>query len=211
MIEHLGGSVTVDGVVYKIDHLEPFFHSLPGAGRDGDDLRVRVSFSCHAFSEKAKHGEAFDFLDHNDGGRRFCGDRYLRSLNLPSSIRALLDVNGVTWEMKDHNDAENMAALPKNPKEKIIKGTYDVIFYYLYPSHSEHFHVEMNVVSYHRRSVNTEQKSKLDMRHALRICLFSGERVPLTEEKRRAIAAKKTAEKKLAKREKRKSIKKIKK
>lgn len=205
MIDHLGGSVTINGVVYKTDHLDPFFHVVPGAGKNGEDIRVRVSFSCHAFSEKVKHREPFDFRDHNGSPRRFCEDRYARSLSLPDAVRKLLDLNGITWEMKDHNDVENMAALPKDPGEKIIKGVYEVILYYLYPSGVEHFHVEMNVVTCHNRSVNTSGKYKFDMRQALRTCLFSGERVPLTAEKRRAIAAKNPAEKKLAKRAKRKA------
>ena len=213
MIEHLGKTVLVKNVEYSISHLAPFFHSLPGAGVDGDDLRVRVSFSCHVFSERAAYGEAFDMLDQNKSRRRFDPVRYERSLTLPEAVQTLLDSNGVTWEMKDHNDIENMAALTEEPDMKIIKGTFDVILYYLYPSEAEHFEVELNVLTCHSRSINTEGKHKRDMRQALRTCVFSQERLPMTEEKRKAIAAERAAEnaaKRKAKREKRKAARKTK-
>jgi hypothetical protein len=139
--------------------------------------------------------------------------RYERSLTLPEAVQTLLDSNGVTWEMKDHNDIENMAALTEEPDMKIIKGTFDVILYYLYPSEAEHFEVELNVLTCHSRSINTEGKHKRDMRQALRTCVFSQERLPMTEEKRKAIAAERAAEnaaKRKAKREKRKAARKTK-
>jgi hypothetical protein len=213
MLEHLGEAVTIDDVKYPIGHLAPFFHSVPGAGVDGSDLRVRISFSCHVFSEKAKHGEPFHMLDQNESRRRFNKDRYDRGLTLPDDVRALLNSNGVTWEMKDHNDIENMAALTQVPDLKVIKGTFDVILYYLYPSKADHFEVEMNVLTCHVREVNTEGKHKFDMRQVLRTCIYSQERLPMTEEKRRALAVEKAAEnaaKKKAKLEKRKAAKKAK-
>lgn len=60
MLEHLGETVSVRSVEHPISHLVPFFYSLPGIGIDGQDLCVRVSFSCHVFSEKAEHGQPFD-------------------------------------------------------------------------------------------------------------------------------------------------------
>lgn len=213
MIEHLGEAVTVGSTEHSIRHLQPFFHNLPAAGVDGGDLRIRVSFSCHVFSEKAKHGEAFDMVDQNQGPRRFDLTRYQRSLTLPDAVKALIDANGVTWEMKDHNDIANMAALTEEPDMRVIKGKFDVILYYLYPSKAEHFEVEMNVLTCHVREVNTGSKHKFDMRQALRTCVFSQERLPMTEEKRREIAAKKASEntaKKKAKLEKRKASKKAK-
>lgn len=87
---------------------------------------------------------------------------------------------------------------------------FDVILYYLYPSQAEHFDVEMNVLTCHVRSISTEGKHKLDMRQALRTCIYSRERLPMTEEKRRALALEKAAEqaaKKKAKLEKRKAAK----
>jgi hypothetical protein len=208
MLQHLGEEVTIDNVTYPIGHLAPFFHTLPGVGVDGADLRVRISFSCHVFSEKAPYNEPFDMRDQNESPRRFNKTRYDRSLTLPNDVQTLFDSNGVTWEMKDHNDIENMAALTDNPNLKVIKGTFDVILYYFYPSQAEHFDVEMNVLTCHVRSVSTEGKHKLDMRQALRTCIYSKERLPMTEEKRRALAleqAAQTAAKKKMKLEKRKS------
>lgn len=208
MLQHLGEEVTIDDVTYPIGHLAPFFHTLPGVGVDGADLRVRISFSCHVFSEKAPYNEPFDMRDQNESPRRFNKTRYDRSLTLPNDVRTLFDSNGVTWEMKDHNDIENMAALTDNPNLKVIKGTFDVILYYLYPSQAEHFDVEMNVLTCHVRSVSTEGKHKLDMRQALRTCIYSKERLPMTEEKRRALALEQAAQnaaKKKMKLEKRKS------
>jgi hypothetical protein len=207
MLQHLGEEITIDDVTYPIGHLVPFFHTLPGVGIDGADLRVRISFSCHVFSEKALHNEQFDMRDQNESPRRFDRTRYDRSLTLPNDVRTLLDSNGVTWEMKDHNNIENMAALTDVPDLKVIKGTFDVILYYLYPSQAEHFDVEMNVLTCHVRSVNTESKHKLDMRQALRTCIYSRERLPMTAEKRRTLALERAAEnaaKKKAKLEKRK-------
>lgn len=210
MLQHLGEEVTIGDVTYPIGHLAPFFHTLPGVGVDGADLRVRISFSCHVFSEKAPHNTPFDLHDQNGSPRRFNKARYDRSQTLPNDLRRLLDANGVTWEMKDHNDIENMAALTDEPDLKVIKGIFDVILYYLYPSQAEHFDVEMNVLTCHVRSISTEGKHKLDMRQALRTCIYSRERLPMTEEKRRALALEKAAEqaaKKKAKLEKRKAAK----
>lgn len=65
LLDHLGNTVTVGGADYDILHLAPFIYSLIAAGPDAMDFRVRVSFSCHASSEKAAHNAAFDFTNHN--------------------------------------------------------------------------------------------------------------------------------------------------
>jgi hypothetical protein len=206
----LGTTVKVGGRDYDISHLAPFIYTLTAAGPGGIDIKVRVSFSCHVFSEKAAHNAAFDFLDQNGNRRIFCANRYAKCLALPQGVRDLFDKNGITWEMKDHNRIENMAALAHNPAVRIVRGTYDVILYYFYPSNSQHFEIEMNVLTCHERAVNTNDKHKLDMKQAVRACYFSKERVPMTEDKRRELAqikADKERAKKAAKREKRKASK----
>jgi hypothetical protein len=208
LLDHLGTTVTVGGADYDISHLAPFIYTLTAAGPDGMDIRVRVSFSCHAFSEKAAHNAAFDFPDHNGNHRIFCANRYAKCLTLQQGVRNLFDQNGITWEMKDHNQIENMAALAHNPAVRIVRGTHDVILYYFYPSNSEHFEIEMNVLTCHERAVNTKDKHKWDMKQAVRACYFSKERMPMTEDKRRELAQVKADEvraKKAAKREKRKA------
>lgn len=55
MLQHLGEEVTIDDVTYPISHSASFFNTLPGVGVDGADLRVRISFSCHVFSDKVPH------------------------------------------------------------------------------------------------------------------------------------------------------------
>lgn len=210
MLGHLGTTVKVEQTDYDISHLAPFIYTLTGAGPDGMDIRLRVSFSCHAFSIKAEHNAAFDFLDHNGSRRIFCAKRYAKCLALPQGVRDLFDQNGITWEMKDHNKIENMAALAHDPAVRFVRGTHDVILYYFYPSKSEHFEIEMNVLTCHERTVNTEKKHKLDMKQAVRKCYFTKERMPMTEEKRRELAQIKADEeraKKAAKREKRKASK----
>jgi len=210
LLDHLGTTVKVGGRDYDISHLAPFIYTLTAAGPGGIDIKVRVSFSCHVFSEKAAHNAAFDFLDQNGNRRIFCANRYAKCLALPQGVRDLFDKNGITWEMKDHNRIENMAALAHNPTVRIVRGTYDVILYYFYPSNSQHFEIEMNVLTCHERAVNTNDKHKLDMKQAVRTCYFSKERVPMTEDKRRELAqikADKERAKKAAKREKRKASK----
>lgn len=210
MLDHLGTTVTVGGADYDISHLAPFIYTLTAAGPDGMDIRVRVSFSCHVFSEKAAHNVSFDFLDQNGNHRIFCANRYAKCLHLPQGVRNLFDQNGITWEMKDHNQIENMAALAHDPAVRIVRGTHDVILYYFYPSNFEHFEIEMNVLTCHERAVNTMDKHKLDMKTAVRTCYFSKERMPMTEDKRRELAqikADKERAKKAAKREKRKASK----
>lgn len=210
MLDHLGTTVKVGGADYDISHLAPFIYTLTGAGPDGMDIRVRVSFSCHVFSEKAAHNDAFDFLDQNGKHRIFCANRYAKCLDLPQGVRNLFDQNGITWEMKDHNQIENMAALAHDPAVRIVRGTHDVILYYFYPSNFEHFEIEMNVLTCHERSVNTKDKHKWDMKKAVRACYFSKERMPMTEDKRRELAqieADKERAKKATKREKRKASK----
>ncbi|WP_273052680.1 hypothetical protein, partial [Sulfitobacter litoralis] len=165
--------VKVGGTDYDISHLAPFIYTLTAAGPDGIDIRVRVSFSCHAFSEKAARNATFDFPDQNGNHRIFCANRYAKCLALPQGVRNLFDQNGITWEMKDHNQIENMAALAHNPAVRIVRGTHDVILYYFYPSNSEHFEIEMNVLTCHERAVNTNDKHKLDMKQAVRTCYFS--------------------------------------
>lgn len=85
-------------------------------------------------------------------------------------MRNLFDQNGITWEMKDHNQMENMAASAHNPAVRIVRGTHDVILYYLYPSSSEHFEIEMNVLICHERAVNAKDKHKWDMTQSVRAC-----------------------------------------
>ena len=83
-----------------------------------------------------------------------------------------------------------------------------MILYYFYPSNSEHFEIEMNVLTCHERAVNT--KHKWDMKQAVRACYFSQERIQMTEDKRRELAQVKADEvraKKAAKREKRNASK----
>lgn len=210
MLDHLGTTVSGGGSHYDITHLKPFIHTLTAAGDNGMDIRVRVSFSCHVFSQKAAHNAAFDFVDQNGSPRIFCLERYGKCLTLPDGVRELFDQNGITWEMKDHNEIENMAALAHDPAVRIVKGEYDVILYYFYPSTSGHFEIEMNVLTCHKRAINTENRHKLDMKQAVRTCYFSKERMPMTEEKRLQLAKIKAAEnqaKKAAKREKRKAKK----
>ncbi|MCX2698208.1 hypothetical protein [Ochrobactrum chromiisoli] len=210
MLDHLGTTVTVGGADYDISHLAPFIYTLNAAGPNGMDIRVRVSFSCHVFSEKAAHNAAFDFRDHNGSHRIFCANRYAKCLTLQQGVQNLFDQNGITWEMKDHNQVENMAALAHNPAVRIVRGIHDVILYYFYPSNSEHFEIEMNVLTCHERAVNTTDKHKWNMKQAVRACYFSKERMPMTEDKRRELAQMKADDvraKRAAKRDKRKASK----
>lgn len=210
MIDEFGSIVRVGNSEYDISHLNSFIYTFPKAPPNYQDIRVRVSFSCHVFSKRAEHGAVFDFEDHNGNHRIFCPKRYKKCLILPSAIHKLLDQDGITWEMKDHNNIENMAALAHDPTARIIKGMHDVILYYLYPSNSKLFDIEMNVLTCYERPVNTKKTHKKNMKQVVRTCYFTKMRVPMTEEKRRELANSGAAEvqtKKAIKRKKRKEKK----
>lgn len=177
LLSHFEGSVQVGLASYPITHLAPFYYTFKGMGDAGADIRMRVSFSCHVFSEKPENNDAGDFKDHNGKLRSFDSQRYTLSLTLPNLLENMLANNFFSWEMRDHNGFANMAALT-DPTVKDVTGKQNVVLYYLYPANAGGFDVEMNVLSCHYRPVNSTKHRKTPINILTKTCYFKKVKVP---------------------------------
>lgn len=177
MLSHLESIVRVGSDEYPITHLAPFYYTFKGQGAEGADIRVRVSFSCHVFSEKTENGAIGNFIDHSGSPRSFDIDRYEVSLDLPRLLESMLEKNFLSWEMKDHNGFANMAALTDHAVKEVT-GEHNVILYYLYPANADSFEVEMNVLSCHYRPVNSKKHRKTPIKTLMKTCCFQKIKVP---------------------------------
>lgn len=76
------GKRTFDGQRYDLTHLDPSELIVPEAPPEGE-LRIRVSFGAHVFTQGWKPGdpEAFKFMD-GSTARKFCPERHAHSIHL---------------------------------------------------------------------------------------------------------------------------------
>lgn len=170
--------LNIAGAICDLAHLEPFVYTYAGHGEDGADLRIRVTFTSHVFSITPPDDQPGHFIDRGGKPRRFCPDRYAVSLGLPDQIRAMLEANAWSWEMKDRNGYANLAVLT-DPRLRLLDGIYNVVIYYLFPSRAPTFEVEMMVMTCYQRPLNFRNHSKrAKMRNLARECHFKKIRVP---------------------------------
>jgi hypothetical protein len=159
-------------------HLVPFTYTYTGHGHGGADLRVRITFTSHVFSERTEAGQHHDFLDENDIRRTFDPGRYAFSQSLPNHMIGILDHNTYSWRMQDKNGIVNLAVLAP-PQPQPVSGNYETVFYYLYPSDVDGIDVEMRVKSCYAMDINFDKHRRRDkIRACVKKSLFENTRVP---------------------------------
>lgn len=173
-IVHSFPSFTLDENEIDFSYLAPFIHVLKGQGKNGADIRVRVSFQSHVFSKTPENDE-FDFQDEGGRERTFCLDRFEASKSLPSICQRMLADNFYTWESKDRNRVSNMAVID----DKRETGSHYVVLYYLFPSKSGQIDVEMVIKSAYQKDINFDHiKRYFKVIQLVKTCYFKGEKVP---------------------------------
>lgn len=136
---------------FTFEHLVPTSVCLTGKGGDGADINIRISFQTHVFSRRHEGGSAAWAL-RDEGGRlrQFCEDRYRNSLTLPDLCKRMIENNYLTWESLDKNRASNLAV--SGPV--LTSGLNDLVVYYLFPSRSEEYNVELVVKSAYQKEID---------------------------------------------------------
>lgn len=162
--------LTVDGSEQNLDHLDAFTASIPGKGREkGAPLQVFVVFSCHVYTERAKHGEDHHMDDHHGTKRAFDPERYAMSFRLPDMIRVQVETDCLTFISRSFGGNDNLILLEDD------KGQTWTIVYCLEPSGDG---VRMEVLSAHPKKVDQKKISRRNISYFARKCIFDGERIP---------------------------------
>ncbi|MCA0000924.1 MULTISPECIES: hypothetical protein [unclassified Mesorhizobium] len=163
------------GSDYEFSHLLPFGHTLSAAGKDGADIRVRVSYQSHVFSRRRETDEEFHLVDEAGKPRVFCPDRYSNSLRFPAFCQRMLSENMLTWESKDRNRVSNMAVMDGALKS----GDHQIAVYYLFPSSVDGLDVEMVIKSGYSKLLNFEHiKRRYNVVQLVKKCHYSQAKVP---------------------------------
>lgn len=165
-----------NGQDYSLHHLQPRRHSVPGHGRDGVDLIVRVSFFSHVYStDPVVDAVEALFEDERRRVRQFCTVRHDLSVALPQLCCDLIDRNQPTWRSIDKSHLNNLAVCDS----PLLNGEKYVIYFDVHPSRADGVHVEMSVKSAYVKFVDFSRTGKRDtMRQILKRCHFQGVRVP---------------------------------
>lgn len=172
--------IEINGIKRDLGHLQAFIVVLPGKGKEGADLRVRVSLGLHTVSRTCGDGEVSNLNDENGRPRIFCEDRYAFSLGLREIATRMIEQKYFCWESMDRNRAMNYAILDVAPARvtQLIDGEYQVIFFYLYPV-SDGADVAMYITSCHLREMKFRGGARrYDTHMLLRKCLFENKRLP---------------------------------
>lgn len=172
--------IEIDGIVRDLRHLTDFVVTLPGKGKNNDDLRVLVTLGLHTISKGCEIGQ-HNLVDENGKPRLFCEDRYAFSLGLPELAKRMIEKNYFCWESMDRNRAMNYAVIDVAPGRirALVDGEHHVIFFYLHLAKKLHADVNLVITSCHTRDVAFSRiKRRYTMHTQLRTCLFKGKRIP---------------------------------
>ncbi len=168
-------NVTIDGVTHDCTHLTATVHTIVATQTGQQDIRVRVSYKSHVYSEKCETHQA-DFLDELNRPRVFLPERYALCLNLPQICEGLVLQNGNTWVSTDASTNMNLACIPG---ANLVTGVHYVVFYYLYPSSVEGIDVEMVVISAFEREVNFDHiRRRYKVQQKIKEAFYQDKRVP---------------------------------
>lgn len=160
----------VGAVPYDMSHLDAFDVAVPGKGRDdGTDLRVLVKFSNHVVTERARHGQAHDTVDHRGTKRAFDQVRYDVSLRLPQIVRDAFFNGTLCFVSKDYGGYENLMMIERENGE-----TWSIVFCFEPLPNG----VVMEVLSIHPRSIDDTHASRRPLVFYARTCMFNQHRVP---------------------------------
>lgn len=149
---------------------------LTGEGRDGADIRVRLSFQTHVFSiDDTGNCGVHRLKDEGDNLREFCPDRYKLSLDLPQVCQSMIEDNFLTWESKDKNRVSNLA-VTQNP---LKSGPNYLIVYYIFPSRTDRFESEVVVKSAYMRDIDFSKiKRKFKVKQLIKTSYYEDRNVP---------------------------------
>ncbi|HET9511200.1 MAG TPA: hypothetical protein VFO80_08625 [Sphingomonas sp.] len=172
--------VVIDGVARDLRHLADFVVPIPGKGKEGADLRVKISLGLHTISTGCSEGQ-HNLRDENGKPRQFCEDRYAFSLGLHELARRMIEQNYFCWESSDRNRSINYAVIDVAPGRirTVPDGRHQVVFFYLYPCKGADADVNLAITSCHSRDVRLSRVSRrYNLQTLLRTCLYSGKRIP---------------------------------
>ncbi|NBN80420.1 hypothetical protein GWI72_19250 [Microvirga tunisiensis] len=171
-------TLTFDGNTFSFGHLAPLSVCLSGQGKNGADVRVRISYQSHVFSRRHEgNPEPVTFTDEAGLRRRFCATRYAFSLRLPEVCSAMVLDNHPTWEMRDRNQAANLAVVGPH----LVSGPNDLIIYYLFPSRSAHHDVELVVKTAYRKDIDFDRiRRRFKVHQLIKTAYFKGIKIPKT-------------------------------
>lgn len=163
--------VTIDGVSHDVSHLNCFGVVLPNMGKQADDLRIEIVFSCHVYTERSEQRHICDVKDHRGNARCFDFERHQLSLTLPQLVGQALRQNDFVYTVKDHNQISNLALF------KLQNNDYYRVVHFFEP-HNEfaEFDLRMNVVSAYIAGKPNSKGNRLS--YFARKCLFETRRVP---------------------------------
>lgn len=172
--------IEVGGVLRDLRHLRSFVVTLSGKGKNGADLRVRVSLGLHTISQSCERGQ-HHLEDENGKPRRFCEERYVFSLGLPELSKRMVEQNYFCWESIDRNRAMNYAVIDIAPGRvrELSDGEHQVVFFYLYPCKQSEADVNLMITScYARQLTFSHVRRRYNIQTLLRTCLYKDRRIP---------------------------------
>ena len=149
---------------------------LIGQGIGGADIKVRISYQTHVFLRRHK-GEPGVFVFRDEAGlpRQFCVQRFEQSLELPAICRTIIENDHLTWESHDKNRSSNLAVVGAD----LISGPNYIVVYYLFPSRSDHFDVELVVKSAYSKDIDFESiRRRYKVHQLIKKSYFNKVRVP---------------------------------
>lgn len=164
--------ITVDGDVYDLAHLSAFSATIPGKGiEDGTDLTVVVVFSNHVYTERTKHRELHDAVDHHGTKRTFDADRYEMSKTLVGAIKESISGNSLTHVSKSYGGMDNLVFV------ETADGRTWAAVYCLVPL-DDGCSVRMEVLSCHPKVIDEKSISRRNLSYFARMCLYRKVRIP---------------------------------
>lgn len=165
-------SLNVDGVIHSLAHLGAFSAAIPRTGIEpGTDLDIKVYFSCHVYTERAKHNEDHDCLDHHDTRRVFDAQRYAMSHDLPAMLRAKISADALSYVSRSFGDIENLILLDDRG------GLTWTIVYCLLPV-KDPVGLRMDILSAHPKVVDQKKISRKPISYYGRKSIYEDTRVP---------------------------------
>lgn len=164
--------ITIGGVVYDLAHLDAFSAAIPGKGvQRGTDLDVVVVFSNHVYTERTKHGQPHDTVDHRGTKRTFDADRYEMSKTLGAAIGQCIASNSLTYISRSYGGIDNLIFV------ETADGRTWAVVYCLVP-HEDGCSVRMEILSCHPKVIEQKSKSYRNLGYYARMCLYQKIRIP---------------------------------
>lgn len=168
--------ISVDADRYDLAHLEAFAISIAGKGKEpGTDLGIVVVFSCHVYTERAKHAEEHHMVDHHGKKRCFDRERYEMSHSLPARIRAQIAADALTFISRSFGGNDNLILIEDDEGQ-----TWTIVFCLepILDSEAGHSGVRMEILSCHAKEVDQKKINRRNISYFARKCIFDERRIP---------------------------------